>query len=97
MSGNNLMLRDALALLEYASSRGVFKLNHYSLVSGTHGSLFPVCKSESAVSAPVESLKNLVKLLEYAADNNGFELPNYKDVLTILSYLNEEIEKQTKN
>ena len=62
MSGNNLMLRDALALLEYASSRGVFKLNHYSLVSGTHGSLFPVCKSESAVSAPVESLKNLVKL-----------------------------------
>lgn len=87
------VIRNGLLLIEFASTRGVYKLAMYSTVFTTFTNLSAFLKQDPASQvdlAPIRSdLNTLITILTHAADSNGFNLSNFQDVVNTLNSLRQ--------
>ena len=82
------VVTDGVVLLELSSNKGVFKLNMFDVVAKTHSTFLSVARGETGVSSVVaEHYVTLVKLLEFAANSNGFNITQYKSVVKVVTAL----------
>ena len=82
------VVTDGVVLLELSSNKGVFKLNMFDVVAKTHSTFLSVARGETGVSSVVpEHYVTLVKLLEFAANSNGFNITQYKSVVKVVKAL----------